>query len=116
MRAGASRPLFDGRPICLDRRAFLRQFRFMTKPMLPPEIAAAVIDPTAYAAWEPLHDQLAWARANAPLAVAETATHNPFWPVTRHAATMAIARHPQPCPNGVRPTGLTSGEASGRER
>src|SRR3546814_14148414 len=83
----------------------------MTKPMLPPEIAAAVIDPTAYAAWEPLHDQLAWARANAPLAVAETATHNPFWLVTRHADIMAIGRDPQRFANGVRPTVLTDREA-----
>jgi cytochrome P450 len=88
----------------------------MTKPILPEEVAAAVIDPTAYAAWEPLHEQLAWARANAPLAVAENPTHDPFWLVTRHTDIMAISRDPQNFANGIRPTVLTdrSGEALAR--
>lgn len=88
----------------------------MTKPILPGEVAAAVIDPAAYAAWEPLHEQLAWARANAPLAVAENPTHDPFWLVTRHADIMAISRDPQRFANGIRPTVLTdrNGEALAR--
>ena len=57
----------------------------MTKPILPGEVAAAVVDPVAYGQWEPLHEQLSWARANAPLAVAENHDHDPFWLVTRHA-------------------------------
>jgi cytochrome P450 len=88
----------------------------MTKPILPEEVAAAVINPAAYAAWEPLHEQLAWARAKAPLAVAENPTHDPFWLVTRHADIMAISRDPQNFANGIRPTVLTdrSGEALAR--
>ena len=88
----------------------------MTKPILPGEVAAAVVDPVAYGQWEMLHDQLAWARANAPLAVAENHDHDPFWLVTRHADIMAISRDPQRFANGIRPTVLTNrgGEALAR--
>lgn len=88
----------------------------MTKPILPGEVAAAVVDPVAYGQWEPLHEQLAWARANAPLAVAENDDHDPFWLVTRHADIMAISRDPQRFANGIRPTVLTNrdGEALAR--
>ena len=88
----------------------------MTKPILPGEVAAAVVDPVAYGKWDPLHEQLAWARANAPLAVAENHDHDPFWLVTRHADVMAISRDPQRFANGVRPTVLTNrdGEALAR--
>ncbi|MDZ3830527.1 MAG: cytochrome P450 [Sphingopyxis sp.] len=88
----------------------------MVKPILPVEVAAAVIDPTAYGAWDPLHERLAWARANAPLAVAENPSHDPFWLVTRHADVMAISRDPQRFANGIRPTVLTdrAGEALAR--
>lgn len=88
----------------------------MTKPVLPGEVAAAVVDPVAYGQWEALHEQLAWARANAPLAVAENRDHDPFWLVTRHADIMAISRDPQRFANGIRPTVLTNrdGEALAR--
>src|SRR3546814_10103933 len=60
--------------------------------------------------------KLAWARANAPLAVAENAAFDPFWLVTRHADVMAISRDPQRFANGIRPTVLTNrdGEALAR--
>jgi len=88
----------------------------MTKPILPGEVAAAVVDPVAYGNWDPLHEQLAWARANAPLAVAESPEIDPFWLVTRHADIMAISRDPQRFANGLRPTVLTNrdGEAIAR--
>ncbi len=88
----------------------------MTKPILPGEVAAAVVDPVAYGQWDPLHEQLTWARANAPLAVAENHDHDPFWLVTRHADIMAISRDPQRFANGIRPTVLTNrdGEALAR--
>jgi cytochrome P450 len=88
----------------------------MTKPILPREVAAAVVDPVAYGQWDPLHEQLMWARANAPLAVAENHDHDPFWLVTRHADIMAISRDPQRFANGIRPTVLTNrdGEALAR--
>ena len=88
----------------------------MTKPILPGEVAAAVVDPVAYGHWDPLHEQLAWARANMPLGVAENRDHDPFWLVTRHADIMAISRDPQRFANGIRPTVLTNrdGEALAR--
>ena len=88
----------------------------MTKPILPGEVSAAVINPVAYGEWNGLHQQLAWARANAPLAVAENPNHEPFWLVSRHADIMAISRDPQRFANGVRPTVLTDrdGEALAR--
>lgn len=88
----------------------------MTKPILPGEVAAAVVDPVAYGQWDKLHTQLAWARANMPLAVAENRDHDPFWLVTRHADIMAISRDPQRFANGIRPTVLTNrdGEALAR--
>lgn len=88
----------------------------MTKPILPGEVSAAVISPVAYGAWGPLHEQLGWARANMPLAVAENPNHDPFWLVTRHADIMAISRDPQRFASGVRPTVLTDrdGEALAR--
>ncbi|HWW56461.1 MAG TPA: cytochrome P450 [Sphingopyxis sp.] len=88
----------------------------MTKPILPGEVAAAVVDPVAYGNWESLHEQLAWARANAPLAVAENPEVDPFWLVTRHADIMAISRDPARFANGLRPTVLTNraGEAIAR--
>ncbi len=89
---------------------------FMTKPILPGEVAAAVVDPAAYGEWDALHERLAWARANAPLAVAENPEVDPFWLVTRHADIMAISRDPQRFANGIRPTVLTNrdGEALAR--
>jgi cytochrome P450 len=88
----------------------------MTKAILPGEVSAAVINPVAYGDWDPLHQQLAWARANAPLAVAENPGHDPFWLVTRHADIMAISRDPQRFASGIRPTVLTDrdGEALAR--
>ncbi|MEQ8311718.1 MAG: cytochrome P450 [Sphingopyxis sp.] len=88
----------------------------MTKPKLPGEVAAAIVNPVAYGAWEPLHEQLGWARANMPLGVAENPNHDPFWLVTRHADVMAISRDPQRFANGIRPTVLTdrAGEALAR--
>ncbi|UNK79414.1 cytochrome P450 [Sphingopyxis granuli] len=88
----------------------------MTKPILPGEVAAAVVDPVAYGEWDGLHQQLAWARAHAPLAVAENPDHDPFWLVTRHADIMAISRDPQHFANGVRQTVLTNREGEALAR
>jgi cytochrome P450 len=88
----------------------------MSQPQLPADIAGAVINPAAYGEWDDLHDKLAWARANMPLAVAENPDHDPFWVVTRHADVMAISRDPARFASGVRPTVLTdrAGEALAR--
>ena len=88
----------------------------MIKAILPGEVSAAVVDPAAYSEWTALHDQLAWARANAPLAVAENPDYDPFWLVTRHADIMAISRDPQRFANGIRQTVLTNREGDALAR
>ena len=88
----------------------------MTKPILPGEVSAAVVDPAAYGEWDALHERLAWARANAPLAIAENPDHDPFWLVTRHADIMAIGRDPQRFANAIRPTVLTNREGEALAR
>src|SRR5687768_4820816 len=116
MRQPPQRPLSAGRRRGSTDGARSGSFGCMTKPILPGEVAAAVVDPVAYGNWDPLHEQLAWARANAPLAVAENPEIDPFWLVTRHADIMAISRDPQRFANGLRPTVLTNrdGEALAR--
>lgn len=88
----------------------------MTTPLLPADVAHAVIDPVAYSQWDGLHDRLAWARANMPLAVAENENHDPFWLVTRHADVMAVSRDPARFANGIRPTVLTDREGEALAR
>ncbi len=88
----------------------------MTKPILPGEVAAAVVDPVAYGDWDGLHEQLAWARVYAPLAVAENPDYDPFWLVTRHADIMAISRDPQRFANSIRQTVLTNREGDALAR
>lgn len=85
-------------------------------PVLPADIASAVVDPRAYGQWDDLHTKLAWARENAPLAIAENPNHDPFWLVTRHADIMAISRDNTRFANGERMTVLTDrqGEAIAR--
>jgi cytochrome P450 len=63
------------------------------KPILPAEIAAALVDPKAYGEWNGLHDKFSWARANMPLAVAQNDRYRPFWAVTRHADILEISRN-----------------------
>lgn len=61
--------------------------------LLPPEIAATVADPKAYADRERLHGAFTWARANNPLGVAELDGFDPFWVVTKHADIISIGRN-----------------------
>ena len=62
-------------------------------PTLPAEIAAALVDPKAYGAWDGLHEKFAWARANMPLAIAENEGFDPFWAVTRHADILEVSKN-----------------------
>jgi cytochrome P450 len=79
----------------------------MTSPVLPANIAAALVDPKAYSQWDALHEKFAWARANMPLAVAENAGFTPFWAVTRHADIMEVSRNNARFANAVRSPTLT---------
>ena len=79
----------------------------MAAPQLPADVAKALTDPKAYGEWNGLHDKFAWARANAPLAVAEVPDYDPFWAVTRHADIMEVSRNNKLYASGVRQTTLT---------
>ncbi len=79
----------------------------MAAPLLPADVAKALTDPKAYGEWNGLHDKFAWARANAPLAVAEVPDYDPFWAVTRHADIMEVSRNNKLFASGVRQTTLT---------
>jgi cytochrome P450 len=70
-------------------------------------VAKALTDPKAYGEWNGLHEKFAWARANAPLAVAEVPDYDPFWAVTRHADIMEVSRNNKIFASGARQTTLT---------
>lgn len=80
----------------------------MSAPVLPGDVAKALTDPKAYGEWNGLHEKFAWARANAPLAVAEVPDYDPFWAVTRHADIMEVSRNNKLFASGVRQTTLTN--------
>lgn len=79
----------------------------VSAPVLPGDVAKALTDPKAYGEWDGLHEKFAWARANAPLAVAEVPDYDPFWAVTRHADIMEVSRNNKLFASGVRQTTLT---------
>jgi len=58
---------------------------------IPPDIAATLVDPAAYADHR-LHESYRWLRANNPLGIARTEKFDPFWVVTKHAHIQAISR------------------------
>jgi len=70
-------------------------------------VAKALTDPKAYGEWNGLHEKFAWARANAPLAVAEVPDYDPFWAATRHADIMEVSRNNKLYASGARQTTLT---------
>lgn len=78
----------------------------MTQPVLPAEIAAALVDPKAYGEWDGLHDKFAWARKNMPLAVAQSDRFDPFWAATRHADILEISRSNARFASAIRSTTL----------
>ena len=76
-------------------------------PVLPGDIAVALTDPKAYGEWHGLHDKLSWARANAPLAMAQVEGYDPFWAVTRHADIMEVSRNNKRFASAEKQTTLT---------
>ena len=79
----------------------------MAAPQLPADVAKALTDPKAYGEWNGLHEKFTWARANAPLAVADVPDYDPFWAVTRHADIMEVSRNNKIFASGARQTTLT---------
>jgi len=87
-------------------------------PVASPEDARAVIDPKAYAAWDPLLDRFDRIRAETPVLriESEDGMFEPFWLVTRYDDVMRISKDNAGFLNSPRPTVLTSkqGEALAR--
>ena len=84
-------------------------------PSIPPEHAAHLIDPSAYADHR-IHDTYAWLRANNPFGRAEPEGVDPFWVATRHADILEISRQNALFLNGERSTTLVGQEADARIR
>ena len=76
-------------------------------PTLPADMAAALVNPKAYAEWDGLHRHFSWARANMPLGVAKNEAFDPFWAVTRHADILEVSRNNARFANGIRQTVLS---------
>jgi len=87
-------------------------------PVASPEVARAVIDPKAYAAWDPLLDLFDRVRDETPVLRIEPpgGEIEPFWLVTRYEDVMRISKDNSGFLNSPRPTVLTSkqGEALAR--
>lgn len=77
-------------------------------PVLPADIATALVTPKAYGEWDGLHEKFAWARANMPLGVAEADSYDPFWAVTRHADILEVSRNNKRFASAERQTTLTA--------
>jgi cytochrome P450 len=90
----------------------------MTAPVASAETALAVIDPKAYAAWDPLLDLFDTIRAETPVLLIESPSgdHDPFWLVTRHDDVMRISKDNVTFLNAPRPSVFTNkaGEALAR--
>jgi cytochrome P450 len=87
----------------------------MTAAVASPEIARAVIDPKAYAAWDPLLDLFDTLRDETPVLRIESPSgdHDPFWLVTRYDDVMRVSKDNITFLNAPRPTVFTNkaGEA-----
>jgi cytochrome P450 len=84
-------------------------------PDLPPDIAATLVNPAAYADHR-IHDAYRWLRGNNPLGIARPETFDPFWVVTKHAHILAVSRQNELFHSADRPTTLASIAFSERVR
>lgn len=90
----------------------------LAPPTAAPDVARAVVDPKAYAAWDPLLDLFDTIRADTPVLRIEPPGGDiePFWLVTRYDDVMRISKDNTGFLNSPRPTVLTTrqGEALAR--
>jgi len=75
--------------------------------IIPPERAATLVDPAAYAR-DTIHESYRWLRANNPLGIAEVPDFDPFWVVTKHADILHVSRNNSLFHSADRPTTLTN--------
>ncbi|RAK64441.1 cytochrome P450 [Phenylobacterium kunshanense] len=84
--------------------------------MIAKEIAETIVDPKAYAAFQPIEDAFRALRADSPLDVAEVEGFDPFWVVTRQADIREVELKNELFHNGDRSTVLTTIEADRKVR
>jgi hypothetical protein len=73
--------------------------------MIPQEIAATIVDPTAFGGnGKRVDDACTWLRREMPLEVAQPDGFDPFWVVTRHADILEVERQNELFHNGDRAT------------
>ena len=91
----------------------------MTVATATPEQALGVLDPSSYAAWDPLLDLFDELRERSPVTLVESPTgdHDPFWLVTGYDEVMRISKDNAGFLNAPRATVFTNktGEAFARQ-
>ena len=60
--------------------------------VLPPEIAAAIVNPVAYGEWNGIKQKFRWARDNMPVGMVQAEGYMPFWAITRHEDIMTVSK------------------------
>ncbi|HYW03382.1 MAG TPA: cytochrome P450 [Gammaproteobacteria bacterium] len=83
---------------------------------IPAEIASTIVDPGAYAQWDPVHAAFTELRRSADLDVAEPEGFDPFWVVTRYDDIHYIERQNELFHNGDRSAVLTTRAADAKVR
>jgi len=83
---------------------------------IPAEIANTIVDPGAYARWDPVHAAFTELRRRAELDVAEPDGFDPFWVVTRYDDIHFIERRNELFHNGDRSAVLTPRAADAKVR
>jgi len=79
-------------------------------PVIPAEIGSAVIDPHAYAAWDPLLDQFDWLRSHGlgvGRVIAADDSHEPFWLVSGFDDVLTVSKFNQTFLNNPKSTVFT---------
>ena len=84
----------------------------ITDPKIRPDVAAALVNPEAYAG-QRIHETYRWLRAHNPLGIAEVPGFDPFWAVTTYADVQFISRSNNLFRNGDR-SALIVNQASDR--
>ena len=85
-------------------------------PVVPEEIARAIVSPTAYADGHTALDAMAWLRANEPLGQAQGEGVFPFWIVSKHADILEVSRQNDLFKSGERSTTFTTIEGDAKVR
>jgi len=82
---------------------------------VPDDIAALIVDPSAYAD-ERIHDAYRWLRANNPLGYVDAPRYDRFRVVTRHADVLSISRNNDLFHSGDLATVFTNSASDSRTR